>query len=100
MGVTYADKVKQSWEELPDNIEFSGRLEPGDILISKIVTGYNQNSGEVDASIVSDDTISGTKILFIYKGGVDGGTYKIDFRATSAAGAKLEEDFIFSVKDS
>ena len=99
MGVTYADKPKQPWEEILDHIEFSGRLAAGDTISAKTVTGYSGATGEVDDTIVSNDAISGTKILFVYKGGTDGGMYKIMFKVTSTAGAKLEEDFIFNVKE-
>ena len=99
MGVSYADKPKQPWEEIQDHIEFSGRLAALDTITAKTVTGYNAMTGAVDNSIVSSDTISGTKILFVYKGGIDGGIYKISFKATSNAGQKVEEDFIFEVRE-
>jgi hypothetical protein len=99
MGATYVNLPKQSWEGIPDSIDFVDRLASGDTLTAKIVTGYNLATGEVDATIVSGDSISGTRVLFTYKGGTNGGTYKITFQVTSTGGAKLEEDFIFSVRD-
>ena len=97
MGVSYATYPKQPWEEIPDYIEFAERMASGDGISTKTVTGYGP-TGQEDSSIVSGDSIDGTKIRFTYKGGTDGNRYKISIQIVTNLGAKLEEDFIFEVK--
>lgn len=102
MGVTVVRTPKQPFEELPEYMDFVDRLAAGDTVASCPITGYDVATGaDVTAQIVTGPTsISGAKVYYVRKGGESGKTYKLSFRAVSAAGAKIEEDLIFPVKES
>ncbi len=100
-GVTNISEPKQPFEELAATVDFSKRLVSGDNVTSCVVTGRDQATGTVmtDNIVTVDNAWAGQTVSYVYKGGEDGGTYKITFRCTSQDNVKVEQDVIFSVRE-
>ena len=100
MGIYYLDKAKQPFEELLRYVDFVDRVAVGDTIASCPITATDEAGADVTATFVSGpSSISGTKVYYTLKGGTDGKTYKVTFRAVSTAGAKVEEDPVIQVRE-
>lgn len=100
MGIAYLEKPKQPFEELLRYVDFVDRVATGDTIASCTITATDESGVDVTATIVPDGVtlLSAAKVYYTLKGGSDGRTYKVTFRAVSTAGSKVEEDLIVDVR--
>ena len=100
MGIAYLDKPKQPYEELPRYVDFVDRIATGDTIASCTITAVDESGVDATATIVPNgaSAYSVAKVYYTLKGGTDGETYKVTFRAVSTAGAKVEEDLMVDVR--
>lgn len=98
MGVTYATKPKQPYEEIPIYIDFVNRLPSAETVLTYAVTCVDQAGTSTTATMIKGVSASGSKVYFTYYGGTDGCVYKATVKCTSA-NAKAEEDFVFNVRE-
>lgn len=100
MGIYYLSKPKQPAEKLPRYVDFVDRVASGDTIAGCTITAVDEVGTDVTASLVDGPTsLSGTKVYYTILGyGTDGKQYKITFRATSTAGAIVEEDLVLEVR--
>ena len=100
MGIFYLEKPKQPYEELPRYVDFVDRIAAADTIASCTITAADSAGTDVTATIVPDGatSYSAAKVYYVLKAGVDGTSYKVTFRAISTAGAKVEEDLMFDVR--
>jgi hypothetical protein len=99
MGIVYLPKPKQPWEELIRYVDFVDRLATGDTIASCPITATDEEGTDVTATLITAGAISTTFVYYTLKGGTHGKTYTIRFKATSTAGAKVEEDVVVVVKE-
>jgi hypothetical protein len=98
-GVTNISGPKHPFEALRGSVDFSTHLPVGDNVASCTLTGWDQATGVSWDNVFSDNAISGQTVIYTYKGGVDGSTYKIKFQCTSDNGYKVQQNVIFTVKE-
>lgn len=95
--------VKQSSESFPAAFDFKDRLPFGVSVVSAIVSAIDTDDGsDVTSAVLQSPTasISGTRAMFIVRGGTSGKTYKITMLATiSGVGTPLEEQLLLITDD-
>lgn len=100
MGIAYLGKPKQPYEILLRYVDFVDRIASGDTIASCPITCADEGGTDVTTATIEGPTsLSGTRVYYTLKGGTDGKTYKATFKAVSTAGAKVEEDLVFSVRE-
>jgi hypothetical protein len=101
MGIHYLEQPKQPWEELPRYVDFVDRIATGDTMAACSITAEDEAGVDVLATIIDGSaptSISGTKVYYRLISGTTGRTYKVTFRGTSTAGAKVEEDLVVEMR--
>ena len=100
MGIAYLGKPKQPYEELYRYVDFADRIASGDAINACTITAMDQDGTDTTGSMITDpSTYSAGKVYYTLKGGTDGNTYTIRFRATSVDTKKVEEDLVVVVKE-
>ncbi len=93
--------VKQPSEELDCSIEFAADLAVGETLVLDGVTAINIATGADSTSLVIATSpapqISGTKLLWRTKDGLDTQQHKITAKVHTSAGQKFEVDIGLNV---
>jgi len=96
---------KQPFEELDCAVDFKNTLAPGTSIESIYsVTAVNAETGtSTGAAVISASpapSISGTRVQFRAKDGVDRERHKISIRIVASNGEKIEADILLVVKES
>lgn len=97
--------VTNSFDKQPDDtfsfeLDFSRRLEAGDTLASVVGVGTKESDGtDVSATVVPFLEVISSKVGVRVAVGIDGETYLLGIRGTSAAGYVYEKIFRMSVQE-
>lgn len=95
--------TKQSFEAYTIEVDASGSLDAGDAIQSSNLTVkvFDAQGVDVSAAMVAPGTVVaiGRSMFARIQAGADGQEYKVEFRATSDNGEKVEKDIKLIVRD-
>jgi len=90
--------IKQPWESLPIDIDFSRRIDIDETLLSVDEIDVSAIDG-AEPVIVTKLAAGGVCAQGWFSGGEDGGNYKVNVRCTTSKGKRIERDGMIWVRD-
>lgn len=93
---------KQPWEKFLVRAGFTKWLAAGETIdgVASSVIGYDNAGNDVSSQVLQGNhSVAGPKLVQTVKGGEDGETYKLTFRAITSAGNQLELDILMLVRE-
>lgn len=88
---------KRPSERFDIGIDFTPDLGGSDPAVSHIVTAYDDADQDVSATFLEGAALAGNISKVFVKAGIDGMTYNVVFKVTSAAGEKFEHSIVVPV---
>jgi len=88
--------IKQPREKFPVSVDFTNRLESGEVL-SSVEYAASLAGMVVTTDIIDSCSILGNSVLILVKGGISGLNYELTVLVTSSSGYKYEKDLLMQV---